>query len=192
MASAERPACRGPFFQELGESNEGLCEGFADHFFALLPKGLGVGGIEGVATDAFSHQAYGLVVWDNGADMAVFAELRADFFCGSDDGRPDGCGSALWDRLPLEGWVALSFGLLHDLLDHGVDVGRIHVAGKLGHDSSGVDCCGADVAVLVAAVELDGKEDVDGLRAAIGDEGVVRCGFEVGVLEVHIGEAMAR
>lgn len=55
----------------------------------------------------------------------------------------------------------------------------------------GWTACGADATVLVAAVELDGEEDVRGLRAAIGHEGFVRRGLEVGVVEVHIRELMA-
>jgi hypothetical protein len=42
-------------------------EGFADHLYALLPKGFGVGGVKGVAADPFCHQAYGFIIGDDGA-----------------------------------------------------------------------------------------------------------------------------
>jgi len=43
----------------------------------------------------------------------------------------------------------------------------------------------------VPAVEFDGKEDIGGLRAAVGDEGLVSRALEVWVVQVDVGVTMS-
>src|SRR5215467_11952805 len=41
-------------------------------------------------------------------------------------------------------------------------------------------------------VELDGEQDVGGLRTAVGDKRLVRRTLEVGIVQLHVGVAVAR
>src|SRR3546814_3681833 len=66
------------------------------------------------------------------------------------------------------------------------------MAAELGVDAAGVQRRGADAAILVAAIELDGKEDVRGLGAAIGDPRIIVAAVEIGVAQIDVRETVPR
>src|SRR5271170_1920603 len=149
-------------------------ERFAHHFLAFLPESFGVYRVESVSANAFTDGGDGDIVRHDVASVAVLAIAAADFIRRNDDAGPHGGGRSLRDGLPLKGWLALGGELLIDLSEEGRNPAGIHIAAQLGMDAAGVYCSSADAAPFVPLVESDGEENVGGLRAAIGDEGLVR------------------
>ena len=66
------------------------------------------------------------------------------------------------------------------------------VTAKLGLDATGMHGRGPHAVRLVPSVELDGEQDVGGLRAAIGPELGIGRVLEVRIVEVNVGEPMTR
>src|SRR5437660_818055 len=90
--------------------------------------------------------------------------------------------STLWNRLPLEGPLALRSTLRTDSIDQFLNFFGADVASKLGLYASGMHGGGAHATPAMPLVETDGKEDVCGLRPTIGDPWVVRRPLKVGIL----------
>src|SRR4029077_6221744 len=63
---------------------------------------------------------------------------------------------------------------------------------KLGVDASRMDGCRTDAAPAMPLVEGNREENIGCLRPAVSEERIVSRPFEVGVSQVHIGEAMPR
>src|SRR5580704_4397899 len=57
-------------------------------------------------------------------------------------------------------------------------------------DDSGVDGCGTDAAPAMPVVEGNREENIGCLGPAVSDERIVSRPLEIGVAQVHIGEAM--
>src|SRR5271169_6608421 len=121
--------------------------------------------------------------------MAVLAITAAHLFWRRDHTSPDGRGRALWNGFPLErGNTRRLAGI--DRGDQTVSHRRRHVAAKLGLDSPGMHGGGANSALLVPAVELDGEQHVGRLRAPICAELRVGGALKVRIVEIDVGEAV--
>ena len=88
--------------------------------------------------------------------------------------------------LELERLFALCCGLFIDLFDHLFHLRRVHVAGKLGLYASWMYGRRADTALTMPAVELNCKENIRSLRAPVSQEGFVRRGLKVRIVQVDI------
>src|SRR5215831_15012443 len=164
----------------------------SDHFFTFLPERLGGLWIEGICPYPFADGGDGHVVWHDLADVAVLAISGADFVRGGDDACPHGSCGSLRNGLELERRLTLGCELLIPLFDHLFDAAVVHVATQLGPNASRMHRRGAHATIAVPLVEGHGEEDVRRLRSAIGDERLVGRPFEVGIVEVDIGEAVTR
>ena len=105
---------------------------------------------------------------------------------------PDRGRCALRDSFPAEGRGARSrIGCVYtiDQLFYGLGA---QVTAKLGLDAAGMHGRGPHAVRLVPPVELDGEQDVGGLRAAIGPELSIGRVLEVRIVEVNVGEPMTR
>ncbi|WP_145747402.1 hypothetical protein [Variovorax beijingensis] len=100
--------------------------------------------------------------------MAILAVPAADLVAGGGESRPDRRRCALRNRFRFERWQPLlgtgGVETCHPALQH-LD---IDVAGQTRVDHAWMDRDSADAPILVAAVELDGKKRICGLRLAIG------------------------
>src|SRR5580658_1157784 len=123
--------------------------------------------------------------------MAVLAVASADFIRRGNKACPDRSGRSLRDRLPLERRLAFRRQLLVHLIQQVLDLSRVHVTAEFGPDGSRVDGCRTDAAPAMPPVEGNREENVGRLRAAVSDERIVSGPLEIGVVEVHIGEAMS-
>src|SRR3546814_2672790 len=65
-----------------------------------------------------------------------------------------------------------------------------NVAAKIGGDGARVHRRRTDSARLVAPVEFDCEEDIGGLRAAIGDPGIIGLGLEIGIGKIDAGKTV--
>src|SRR3546814_19477806 len=63
-------------------------------------------------------------------------------------------------------------------------------AAKIGGDGARVHRRRTDSARLVAPVEFDCEEDIGGLRAAIGDPGIIGLGLEIGIGKIDVGKTV--
>src|SRR5689334_24696110 len=61
---------------------------------------------------------------------------------------------------------------------------------EFGVDASRMDSCRADAAPAMPLVERNREENVGCLGSAVSDERIVSRTLEIGVVQVHIGEAM--
>src|SRR5690349_13417372 len=163
-------------------------EAFADHLFALGPEGSRVFAIECVWTHTASE--FGAAVDDVG-NVAVFAIAPADVFRRRDDACPHAGRGALRDGLPLEGRQAGPFVVLDNALAQRVQRSWGHVTRELSLDAARVHGGRAHAARFVAAIELDGEEDIGGLGATVCAKVGVFGALEIGVFEIDVRIAMA-
>src|SRR5271156_912444 len=99
----------------------------SNHFFTLLPKGLGILGVERISADSLAYAGDGHMVRRDRPDMAVLAILAADLLSCSDDTGPyRSCGS-LRNGLPPERPLTLGCKLLIDLLHQVSEDARVHI-----------------------------------------------------------------
>src|SRR3546814_20157584 len=82
------------------------------------------------------------------------------------------------------------FGGRRDLLEQGCHLLGGNVAAKIGGDGARVHRRRTDSARLVAPVEFDCEEDIGGLRAAIGDPGIIGLGLEIGIGKIDVGKTV--
>ena len=80
--------------------------------------------------------------------------------------------------------------LLVHLIDHLVELTQVHVTAEFGLDDSRVDSRRTDATPAMPPVKGNREENVRCLRPAVSDKGIVSRAFEIGVVEIHIGEAM--
>src|SRR5215831_15031178 len=164
----------------------------SNEFFTFLPECFSVFWIERVSAHAFANGSDGHGIRNDVANVAVLAISAADFVSGSNRTGPHrSCGS-LRNGLELERRLTLGCELLIPLFDHLFDAAVVHVASQLGPNASRMHRRSSHATVAVPLVEGHGEEDVRGLRSAIGDERLVGRPFEVGIVEVDIGEAVTR
>src|ERR1700687_2626434 len=124
--------------------------------------------------------------------MAVLAISAAHLVGGSNNTGPyRSCGS-LRNGLPLEGRFTLHRQLLIHLVDDPLYATRIDVATEFRIDASGVHGRRAHTTLTVPLVESNSEEDIGRLRSAVGNEGLIRHPFEVGIIEVNVGVAVPR
>src|SRR4029077_13424484 len=124
------------------------------------------------------------------ADMAVLAIFAADLFCRSDDCRPNRRCGTLRTRLPLERFLPLHSAFLADLVDECLNLRRIQMTSELGFNHSRMHSRGADATPAVAPVKRDGEKNVRGLRAAVGDERLVKRSLKIGIFKIYVGKAV--
>src|SRR3954471_12082906 len=65
------------------------------------------------------------------------------------------------------------------------------MAAELGLDAARMHREGAHPLIAEALVETHREQDVRGLRAAVGNPGLIRRAFEPGIVEIDVTEAMA-
>src|SRR3546814_5093531 len=80
--------------------------------------------------------------------------------------------------------------LVRSLLEQGFHLLGGNVAAKIGGDGARVHRRRTDSARLVAPVEFDCEEDIGGLRAAIGDPGIIGLGLEIGNGKIDVGNTV--
>jgi len=90
----------------------------------------------------------------------------------------------------LEGSFTFSRKLCIHLLDHVLQMARIHVAAQLRLYDTGMYGRSAYAALAMPLVESNSKEDVRRLRSAIGNKWLIGCVLKVGIFQVHVGEAV--
>ena len=124
--------------------------------------------------------------------MAVLAISAADLVGGSNHTGPYRSCGTLRNGLPLEGRFALRRQLVIHLVDDPSYATRIDVATQFGIDASGMHGRRAHTTLTVPPVEGNSEEDIRRLRSAVGNEGLIRRPFKVGVLEIDVGVAVPR
>lgn len=126
--------------------------------------------------------------------MTILAVATANIVGAGNHACPDRGGSALRHALELEGRPAGGRILRVDLIDAFLQGVRVFesMAPELGRNAAWMNGRGAHAPFLVAAVEFDCEEDVCSLGTAIGGPRIVRGLFEIGVVEIDIGETMTR
>src|SRR5882757_763226 len=122
--------------------------------------------------------------------MAVLAISSSYLSGGRNDSCPYGGGGSLRNRFELKRSFAFCCGLFIDLVDHLFQVSRVHVAAELGLYASWMYSRRADPALSMPLIESNGEEDVGGLRAPVGYKGFVLRRLKVGIVQVHIAEAV--
>src|SRR5580692_12457045 len=101
--------------------------------------------------------------------MAVLTIAAAHVFRRRDHPGPDRRGGALRNAFPLERRSARRLAGI-DRGDQTLSDRGGHVATQLRLDAAGMHGGGANPPLFMPAVELDGEQDVGGLRASIGAE----------------------
>src|ERR1700733_5635981 len=169
----------------------GSLKRLSNQFFTFLPERLGSVWIQRISANSFANGADIHIFPRDFADVAILAITAADLVSRSNYGCPNRSCRSLRNRLPLEGSLALCCKLLIHLIDHRLYAARIQMAAQLGVDASRMYGRGAYPTLPMAPVESNREEDVCCLRAAVSDERLVRRPFEVGILEIDVGEAVA-
>jgi hypothetical protein len=124
-------------------------------------RGVGVVPIERIRSNTFTDCADNHIVRYDRADMAVLAVAAADFIGRGNKASPNRSGRSLRDCLPLERSLAFRRQLLVHLIDHLLELSRVH---------SRVDGCRTDAASAMPLVEGNREEDVGCLGPAVSDE----------------------
>ena len=92
----------------------------------------------------------------------------------------------------MEGTLSLRCALLVYLVDHCLDLAGPDVTAELCLYASRMHGRGAYATLPMPTVEGNGEEDVCCLRSSVSNEGRVRCPLKVGIIEIDVGEAVAR
>src|SRR6202795_3053833 len=161
-------------------------------FFGFLPERLSIVRIERISAYSFAARGDRNVIWHDVTDVAVLAVMSTDLVSGSNHRGPHrSCGS-LRNGLQLGGCLTLCRELLVHMLDHLSNNARIQVSIQLSLNASWMYSCSTHATVPVPFVEGNCEEDVCRLGPPIRNEGLIGRPLKVGILGVHIGEAVTR